>query len=313
MITSNVKRVSYSLKESYDKNKSDRKNLMHIYLNASRVGFSALLIGLFSNINAHADEWIKFDWKNEKVESSILEKAAMMISIGNQQVLQLDTGSPSSYLYSPAYQIEGEKLHSFTTNSGSKISETFKLHETAKSRGKIVGTLGASYFKDHILIIDFPNQRLMKTATLPEEYAKANIEFIKGNVTDSMHIVTSVQVGEHTLSPVVFDTGSSVFKLVLNKDSWQSLVSKEHAISPQKTLKVPAWGRSITLHGAKSVAPICLGKICVEGDVFYSDDPALDFSKAQLAGLMGNAILEDGYVLILDYASKRIGTIKANE
>lgn len=304
------KRVSCSIWNSRRETMSILKNFRHVCQNA--IGVSTSLICLLASANAHAEGWMKFGWKNENVEGNTLEKAAMMIDIGNQQQLQLDTGSPSSYLYAPAYQFEGEELHSFVTNSGLKISETFKLHDTAKSSDEVVGTLGASYFKEHILIIDFPNQRLMKTASLPEEFARANIEYIEGNVTDSMHIVTSVQVGEHTLAPVVFDTGSSMFKLVLNKESWQDLVSEKHAASPPQTMKVPAWGRSITLYGAESVSPICLGKICVKGDIFYSDDPNLDFSKAGLAGLMGNAILEDGYVLILDYANKRVGTIKSN-
>ena len=53
--------------------------------------------------------------------------------------------------------------------------------------------------------------------------------------------------------------------------------------------------------------------MCVKGKVYYSDDPQIDFSKAGLAGLMGNAILENNYILVLDYVDKKVGTIKQPE
>lgn len=271
----------------------------------------AMYVLLLLSFNLSANEWMSFKWGEQTIGGVELKRAAMLVELKDGPPLQLDTGSPSSYLYAPSYQFEGSKSMSFATPSGQFINESFEVHESKLSDEFAVGTLGASFFKDSILIIDFPRNRFMKTTSIPEELSENPIDFIDGQVTDSLHIVTSVNVGDVTLSPVVFDTGSSIFKLVLNKEQWLALVSEEVAKSPEFTMEVPAWGRKITLHGAKSISPICVGDICVDGNIYYSDDPQLDFSKAGLAGLMGNAILEDKYILILDYANKRIGTIRS--
>ncbi|MBO1256322.1 hypothetical protein J3L16_11580 [Alteromonas sp. 5E99-2] len=263
------------------------------------------------SFNLSANEWMNFEWGQQTIDGVELKRAAMLVKLNDGTRLQLDTGAPSSYLYAPAYQFDGNKIMTFDTTSGQSINDTFKIHDTKKSDEHAVGTLGASFFKDSMLIIDFPRNRFMKANAIPEELATSQINYIDGQVTDSLHIVTSVNVGDVTLSPVVFDTGSSIFKLVLNKEQWLQLVSKEHATAPEHTMEVPAWDRKVILYGAKSRSPICLGTICVEGNVYYSDDPQLDFANAGLAGLMGNAILEDKYILILDYANKRIGTIEA--
>lgn len=270
----------------------------------------AMYLFLILSFNLSANEWMNFEWGEQTIDGVLLERAAMLVNTKNGSKLQLDTGAPSSYLYSPAYQFEGVKIMSFETPSGQLIEDTFKVHDTKQSDEHAVGTLGANFFKNSILIIDFPRSRFMKATSIPEELLTFPINFIDGQVTDNLHIVTSVNVGDVILSPVVFDTGSSIFKLVLNKEKWLSLVSKEHRKAPEHRMEVPAWGRKIELFGAKSVSPICLGDICVNGNIYYSEDPQLDFSKAGLAGLMGNAILEDKYILILDYPNKRIGTIR---
>ncbi|MEP0175555.1 MAG: hypothetical protein ABJH28_17095 [Paraglaciecola sp.] len=270
----------------------------------------AMYFLIFLSLNLSANEWMKFEWGQQTIEGVELKRAAMLIELKDGTKLQLDTGAPSSYLYAPAYKFDGNKVMSFETPSGQLINETFQVHDTKSSDEYAVGTLGASFFKDSVLIIDFPRNRLMKASSIPDELSESAISYIDGQVTDSLHIVTSVNVGDTTLSPVVFDTGSSIFKLVLNKEQWLPLVSKAHAATPEHVMEVPAWGRKIVLYGAKSLSPICLGTICVDGNIYYSEDPQLDFSKAGLAGLMGNAILEDKYILVLDYANKRIGTIK---
>lgn len=275
-----------------------------------RVNLRFFILCIFICNLVQADDWINFEWASETIDGESLHRAAILIPLQENQALQLDTGSPSSYLYAPHYKFDERKRFDFSTTTGGNISEDFHVHDTVTASDNIIGTLGAGYFSDAMLIIDFANQRFIKASTLPEEVSGSEVTYLPGNVTEAMHIVTSVTVGEETLAPIVFDTGSSIFKLVVTKDHWLNLVSEEAAENPNYTMKVPAWGRSVTLHGADAKAPICMGDICEEGAVFYTNDPQLDFSKAGLAGLVGNAILKDDYVLILDYLNKRVGTIK---
>lgn len=264
----------------------------------------------FLSFNVFANEWIDFEWSKETIDGTVMDKTAILINIEGGGKLQLDTGSPSSYLYQPRYQFNNKQKFNLTTTNGRLISEFFEVHKSASSKNDVVGTLGASYFKNSILIIDFDKRKLLKTNKIPDYYKKHSISYIEGQVTENLHIVTQVKIGNVELAPVVFDTGSSIFKLVVNKKDWLSIVPHESRLEPKYLMKVNAWGRTIKLMGADSIAPICLGSICTEGKVFYSDDPQLDFSKAGLSGLVGNAILGDEYTLILDYANKRVGVLK---
>lgn len=269
-----------------------------------------IYILFFLSFNVFANEWIDFEWAKETVDGTVIDKAAILINIEGGDKLQLDTGSPSSYLYQPHYQFKSKQKFNLTTTNGRLISEFFEMHKSASSKSNVVGTLGASYFKNSILIIDFAGRKLLKTDKLPEAYKKYSISYIEGQVTENLHIVTQVKIGNLELAPVVFDTGSSIFKLVVNKKDWLSVVNPEDRLAPKYMMKVNAWGRAVKLMGADSVAPICLGDICTKGKVFYTDDPQLDFSKAGLSGLVGNAILGDKYTLILDYSNKKIGILK---
>jgi len=260
---------------------------------------------------AISSEWIDFEWSQMTINDQVYDKAAIKIRVAESKLLQLDTGSPHSYLYAPAYDFEGIKKFTFELSQGNQLTSNFRVHETSESSDESIGTLGADYFNDGILVIDFPGQKLLKASNLDEAgIDQASVNFLNGNVTENFHIVTQTKVGDIEFSPVLFDTGSSIFTLVLNKTEWLKVVNSSDALNPPISMDVPAWGDFVRLYGAPSIEPICLGELCVKGDVYYTEDPKLDFSRAGLAGLMGNAILSDSHVLILDYKNKRVGTYK---
>ena len=272
----------------------------------------SLIIIVFFSPYSFTQAWIDFEWNKKDVGGRLFDKAAILIPISEQQYLQLDTGSTVSYLYKPAYSFEGSQEFSFKTSNEEKITQKFKIHHSAISSADSVGTLGADYFSESILVIDFPNQKFKKLDSIEEDdfLSGTSISWFHGEVSENLHITTEVTVGNATLSPILFDTGSSIFTLVLNKDIWQSIVSEKDRASPPLRIDAPSWGTSITLWGAKSLSPVCLGDICKKSDVYYIDDPRMDLSKMGLSGLMGNTILRDEYVLILDYINKKVGVVK---
>jgi len=258
-----------------------------------------------------SSEWLDFEWSAGEIAGKKYDKTSVCIKIAKDKFLQLDTGSSKSYLYSPEYNFPGVKELSFKLANNKILIHNFEVHETAKSEGKMIGTLGADYFENSILIIDFPNKKYLKVSQLKNELLPIDrIEWINGDVTDSLHITTTVKIGDLEFSPIIFDTGSSIFSLVLSKENWQKVVNKNDRLNPPLKLEVPAWGNTVRLYGAKAIAPVCMGHISVESDVYFVDDPKLDLGNQGVAGLVGNAILRDNYVLILDYKNKRIGTYK---
>ncbi len=258
-----------------------------------------------------SSEWLDFEWSAGEIAGKKYDKTSVCIKIAKDKFLQLDTGSSKSYLYSPEYNFPGVKELSFKLANNKILIHNFEVHETAKSEGKMIGTLGADYFEKSILIIDFPNKKYLKVSQLKNELLPIDkIDWINGDVTDFLHITTKVKVGELEFEPILFDTGSSIFSLVLNKEYWRKVVSEKDKLNPPLKLDVPAWGNTVRLYGAKAIAPVCMGHISVESDVYFVDDPKLDLGNQGVAGLVGNAILRDNYVLILDYKNKRIGTYK---
>lgn len=272
-----------------------------------------VLLGLTTLQPTTAEEWIDFEWATETLGDKVYDKAAILIRVNGNKFLQLDTGSTRSYVYAPAYNFLGQKKLSFKLGEKRSILHEFKVHETAESDEENIGTLGADYFKDSVLAIDFPKKRFVKADDIDNfpEWDK-KITWMAANITNYLHITTKIKVGDIEFEPVLFDTGSSIFTLILSKKQWKTIVTEQDSLSPPLKIEVPSWGNIVYAYGAKSIAPICIGAICSSSDVYYIDDFSQALEEQGLVGLMGNAILRENHTLILDYKNKRIGTLENN-
>lgn len=130
--------------------------------------FIIILCLIFSQIS-QSSEWIDFEWSQEKISGKLYNKAAIMLRINNNKLLQLDTGSSKSYLYAPEFNFSGQKEFSFQLTDNKKLTHNYRIHKTAKSGSETIGTLGADYFKDSILVIDFPSQKFIKLKSLNQK------------------------------------------------------------------------------------------------------------------------------------------------
>lgn len=168
---------------------------------------------------------------------------------------------------------------------------------------KHVGTLGASFFKNKILIIDYPNKRLAVLDSLDLETEK-RFDFLecrieKGRVKIPFNINDKTQWA-------MFDTGSSIFPLVTNKKYFKKLTDS----SVTDTLTVSSWGKNFPALGRKTKEPIRLGStVFPQSKIYMMPNFKRFFKEEKIVGLTGNAFFLESVVAV-DFKNEKFGILK---
>ena len=278
-------------------------------------------------------EWIPFNWIGDSVGNKYFDKLAMTIPVTIDDLphkfnMQLDLGAGTTNFYGnkikpylekyPSLKAKidptirnpfGDKYYDMFTNIdlhlgdvtfdnihvlhydkyGSEIPEDSIYTETEKQ----IGTIAPDLFRNKILIIDYKQQRLAVTETLPVEYSDA--AFVK---YETKHVRIKIPLninGKEEL--LMFDTGSSIFQLTTTKENALKIGSPEIV----ETLTVNSWGDKITFYGLKTVVPIYFGTKELKNSIVYYDDKGSfdDFYETEnMWGLTGNAYFFDNIVII---------------
>jgi len=294
-----------------------------------------LLIGLFACITAVAAEnsvvqTLSFEWSAAQLQGRVLPHAAMLVPVDRRQAsgpyLQFDTGAQHSLVYSwatPSLQRSG--LLTRTDRAGTTSAQMHAGHDWTielathganvhvdaaemahGAEGGPVGTLGADFVDGSLLVIDYARQRIhlvrgdaqskVSQCLFKGAADLANIDLV-GN-----RIGLPVKVAGKVLSPVLFDTGSSSFGLVLfDRSTWDGLGPSSQ---PPKTLVL---SEGDTLQGGMSITTktlddvLCIGNACIR----HPDIGVLGFQAVPgFVGTIGNREFGAGYV-VFDYPQRR--------
>ena len=290
-------------------------------------------------------KWIPFEWISDSSSGRYFEKAAIDVPVQIEDIsdnlyMQLDLGAITTVLYEKSFApylslhqnllnrldttltftIEGKTNPKFRDiqmklgdveigehniglfqNYGTIISKD----SIGNSKRKLIGTLGPDIFKDKVLVINFPEQKisiLSSVNELPKEDI-ANIKFIpflvsRNRIKIPMEINGKV---EH----VLYDTGSSIFPLNTSKEQ----VMEFPNATVTDSLKVNSWGEQITLYGVQLGSPVSIGNQSFSGVTAYYDERSVasDFFKREnIWGFAGNTLFLDK-TLVIDYKNKTIG------
>lgn len=219
------------------------------------IQLGALLLTLLANSGKAqilGSEASPFYWQSQQLNDQTYPNAALLLpfQIGRDTVfLQLDLGMAGNVLYQPALdQLDPEAINQqdgTITLSGKlnqqSFREEFQLYQSVADsqmrdlRGKpIVGLIGLKAFERHQLTLDFIHQQFSLDQAPPE---KANLNASNINCRLAGHKLLINLKGKG--SPwVIYDSGSSPFGLITDRDYWQTLT--------QKTLDNPSV-RNLTL------------------------------------------------------------------
>lgn len=178
--------------------------------------------------------------------------------------LQFDTGSPYTVFYSKAIP----KIKAITTNQDrasasfflgkTKItSDTFKIlnfgeNNTSDSL-KIIGTLGADILENRKTILHFKNNYIVfNVSKTPEQFlAKlTDFKFKKRKII----LQGTLNAKEEDF---LFDSGTSAYELLTNKEVWQELKTPDSKITIEKS---NSWENVLTTYTAKCNQKIQFGQ-----------------------------------------------------
>lgn len=265
---------------------------------------------------------IPFRWE-ESVRGNYKEtQAALLLPVTlpgcpHTFYMQFDLGAPASLLYGnklaaiaaryPAAIPSGDS--SFRNNVTLRVG---KMPVTAsrlavrsfESGGinwkgkepKIIGTLGADLITGKVLLADYPGGTLSLLDSVPGELSSLTLQpfhFVQGRV-----LLPSVLRGKATL--LYFDTGSSAYELLTDKEGWASL-RKPGAADDAHT--VNSWGRQWTAHTVASADSIMLGGAQLPlRRVTYMEGPSettiAQMKQAGIGGMTGNSLFTRNRLLI---------------
>jgi hypothetical protein len=279
--------------------------------------------------------WAKFKWDNEEIGSKYYQKTSMQIpakvkGLPYNFLFQLDLGA-STVIYENSIRSiftnypglnKIEKLKSplqFWNKQNalknfsitfSNISATtpncriekgfgnnFSLNNSDDSSEFSLGTIGADLFQNKILIIDYPNERFAVCDTLPPAL---NTSFINIEIDKTGRVILPLSLGGKTYK-VIFDTGSSMFQLLVTDDKINNFSSEQGT----DTIQISSWGKLHNVIGRPMKDRFVLG-----GKKFANINVYADYRKEsrtnEYDAITGNALFWNN-VVIVDFKNKKFG------
>ena len=289
----------------------------------------------------------RFEWEEFATDDTVFEKAAILIpihleGIDEQYYMQLDLGSDATMFYGIPFEqiceLHPSWKNNITTLSiynrkvdvlpvqgklGNYIlrSDTFYIKRdfgdslNPPNKPEIIGTVGLDFFHNRVLMIDFVDQGFAVADSVAEldKNLLANTDTIAVNVIFNKMFVSGIKIGDRPLDNIIYDSGSSIFSLVVTKEKWQELTGRTGNEVDNTVLKIPAWGKEIEVVGAPLNEDLFLRNLKIEHPVvYYGILEGLDLSRApfELEGLIGNVLFLDS-ILIIDLKNKMMMIKKA--
>lgn len=229
--------------------------------------------------------------------------------------LQFDTGSPSTVLYSGAIgglesiKRNGERAQTTFFIGKTKIaSNQFKILNLGDGNAKndtlrIIGTIGADVLENRKTVINFrQNQMALNLNKTPAQF--------QGKLFDFGFRKRKIIIGgllNGSAEKFLFDSGSSAYELLTNKEIWEKLKRPDSKVTIEKSEQ--SWDKILTTYTADCNENIQLGDQPVKlTQVTY----VTGFSQTQYAlmkfsgmtGMLGNKIFSNHCLYIDGNANK---------
>ncbi|EJL72662.1 hypothetical protein [Chryseobacterium populi] len=224
--------------------------------------------------------------------------------------MQLDTGSPTTVFYTNSLQSIHEKISpksnlknifsSFKLNKMEVSSSGFQLINHGDSADtenpeavNIIGTIGNDLLEKRIIILNFKDHTCSFTDRIDEK-GFSGFEFKKRK------ILLPAKIGNEKLK-LMFDSGTSGYELITNKESWdQYRLSNSHI----KSEKGNSWGNTLSIKSSAAHQKIEMGSSILKlSEVTYIEGTSkmqnFLMKSSGMKGMLGNKIFIN-HILILD-------------
>lgn len=294
-----------------------------------------------------SSKWLSFSWYSDSVSGRWFDKLAVMLPVRVNNIkarftAQFDLGSSETILYGnvlkhyfpgqPALYSLLDTTRRATSDAGvvNYPSRKIDLHignyitrdllffenygdevprdSLFTTSEKHIGTIGATFTNDKVLIIDFPRNRMCILDTMTK-YWSSKADFVDCRIKNNrIHLPLTINGKLHW---IMFDTGASIFPLSTGKKMWESMVD---TTEKPDTLLVNSWGEKVPYYGATMRNDIYLGSYKLPaGKAWYNENERLlDFNKGEgIDGTTGNAYFFQN-TIIIDFKNKRFGILKNN-
>jgi hypothetical protein len=203
------------------------------------------------------------------------------------------------------FLFKADKMPVLAKEMAVKQFDSTTINWTDKNSVEIIGTIGADLIDGKVAIIDYPHCRLTISNTIPEKLMRhiALTSFIYSN--RSVLIPAKVKDKKTIL---YFDTGSSMFELLTDKETCNRL-SIPNAKIWQYTVK--SWDKFLIANTLPSNDSIELGNttIPIHSSTYMeviSSSQIERMSKMGIGGMTGNKLFLN-YILVLDTKNHKFG------
>ncbi|MFN8252802.1 MAG: hypothetical protein U0V75_13115 [Ferruginibacter sp.] len=280
-------------------------------------------------------QFIKFYWQGDTINTKWEEHTAILLPVKlkncpKQFFMQFDLGSPYSLLYknklveimakypeSAALKLSGDTLINYSFKIGQmpllaklmvlKQFDNSPINWANKNSIEIIGTIGADLIDGKVAIIDYPKKLLIISQAIPAKL-KPNLSLTDFIYAQRRILLPAKVNGKQTI--LYFDTGSSMYELLTDKKTAQSLAVTDAEVVQSK---VESWGKYLIVNTVTTKDSIEIGdtKITIRKASFIegvSNSQAEQMMKMGIGGMTGNKLFLD-YKLVIDTKNKKFGLI----
>jgi len=185
------------------------------------------------------------------------------------------------------------------------FGDTLTIDSIKKGKPIRIGTLGAPFFKDKVLIIDYPNRRFLILDSLNEK-EKGDFDFVDARFDmGTLKIPFTIDGTPYWL---MFDTGSSIFAIMTDKQHYNMFTGNTQVDS----LGISSWGQTKMVYGKQINKPVKLGNTNLSDNYVYmmpGNDWDDFYKQEKIVGLTGNAFFLNN-VIAIDFKQLKFGVYK---
>lgn len=280
---------------------------------------------------------ITFYWQGDTINSKWEEHTAILLPVKLKNCpklffMQFDLGSPYSLFYKNKlvaiqskypkaiqlkesddklanYSLKIDKLQLLAKQIVVKQFDSSTINWTDKNSIEVIGTIGADLIDGKVAIIDYPNKKLTISQAIPTELKSELL--LTDFVYAQRRILLPARIkGKQTV--LYFDTGSSMYELLTDKKTAQSLAVADSEVIQSK---VKSWDKYLTANTVSTNDSIEISgsKIAIRKTTFIdgiSNSQVEQMMKMGIGGMTGNKLFLE-YKLILDTKNKKFGLVRS--
>ncbi len=272
-----------------------------------------LFVGIFCCQLALADsDWVRFELNQGHIllpvsvkgipTKAVLDSGAQVNGINSGFMEKHKLRFPSDGKLTIQGLFERKEVQTLTAIPTRILGKSRNLNKVAKidlPTHNIGLVLGVSFFKNHIVQIDYPRQRLRLVSRTPSNIRKVKSLKAK-SLSGSGELIVNVEVTANKRLWLLLDTGSQG-GLLLERNAasdlgWLTKYKQNKTVSTGVNESIPSvyfWVDSMTLGKTK------LDQVLVH---VPAKNSGFSTQNEQVSGILGNDVLQH-FILTLDYKS----------